>query len=105
MNIEELERGKCYRAKYGHNLSSICLFQFKSIAEDFTDDYGAGVDFIKAISIEGDTISIAKYNYFAYKILIEETDESILDKAIAQFKLDRSVISATINQDKTNESE
>lgn len=106
MNPEELERGKCYRAKYGHNLSSICLFQFKSIDVDLTDLYGMGLDFIKAISIEGNaTISTAKFNYFTYNDLIEEVDESILDKAIKQFNMDKAAISAIINQDKSNETQ
>lgn len=98
MNVEELEAGKCYRI---NSIFGTCLF--KLVNEDEDNPWRHVV--AKIICIAENTIDVAESGYTPIGEEYEEIDESILDKAIKQFNMDKATILATINQGKSNETQ
>ena len=102
MSIEELKAGKCYRT---NSIFGVCLFKIdRFIDEDEDNPYWKYV-VTKIICVTKDTIGVEKRGYVPISEEYEEVDESILDKAIKQFNMDKAAISVIINQDKSNETQ
>lgn len=100
MNIKELKAGKCYRVD---SILGTCLFKFDIFINEDRDNPWKHI-VAKIICVSENTIDVAESGYIPIGVEYEEIDESILDKAIKQFNMDKAAISAIINQDKSNES-
>lgn len=104
MNIQELEIGKCYKKS---SASSICLFKLNKWGWDqpeYKDEYWKHA-MVTEIIILKQGIQIVEEAYLSPYEEFEETDESILDKAIKYFNMSKAAISVIINQDKSNETQ
>ena len=102
----DFEENKYY--KISSKEDDFCmLFKYNSKnikSHPFVSDYLLVVA-EESITIRNNAILIGKHNYIDLRAKIEEIDESILDKAIKQFNMDKAAILATINQDKSNETQ
>ena len=98
MNVTELEVGKCYHV---NSIFGICLFRLDKFIDyedkDEENPYWKHVK-VKSICITKNRIEVDKTNYIPIDAEYREVDESLLDKAIKQFNMNKAVILATINQ-------
>lgn len=101
MEVKDVQIGNCYKRC---DIYGICLFKVKSfenIEGKLPYEKGMHITTEKAIIIRTYAIS-SEYSFvfLSPTDTVEEINESILDKAIKQFNMDKAVISAIINQNK-----
>ena len=88
----KFEKGKCYKTKI-YGIDIVRLFKFESLGK--SPGY---INVFKGITIFEDSIVTGWVSSYVYdNDEVEEIDESLIDKVMKQFNMDRTAILATIN--------
>lgn len=98
-----MQPGKCYKRNYN---DSTYLFKVKSIEEiNYFDTVGLDIYEEKSIGITNLGLVRRTHHFISHSEIVEEIDESVLDKLIKMYDICRTSMLDTINQDKANETQ